>query len=94
MKYIKVKWFHEDLDDPVEIYSEIDDEQCEHRKIEIFRDGHKGFADKTEEVSGSRLGIEPWPDLKRLGAEPEFDIVEIAPHEFETAWRNRYTPSD
>ena len=89
MRYIKVKWDHETPDDPIVIYSEIDELQWEYRKIEMFRDGHKGFADRGEQVGGSRLGLEPWPDLKRLGSEPEFDVADITCQEFEEAWMNR-----
>jgi len=87
MKYILVKWKHHDPRDPVLIYSEIDGEQWEHRKVEVFSDGRLGFADQNHEVSGSRLAIEPWPDLAKLGAEPEFYISEITAAEFEAIWQ-------
>jgi hypothetical protein len=90
MKHIKVEWIHNSQDDPIAIYSEIDDEQWEQRKVEIFRDGRQGFANSVEEIGGSMLGIAPWPDLKTLNAEPEFNIVEISVQEFENVWENRY----
>lgn len=89
MKYILVKWLHDSPDDPISIYSEIDADQWEHRKVEVFANGRRGFADADEEVGGSRLGLEPWPDLEKLGAEPEFEITEIAGHEFEALWQAR-----
>ena len=89
MKYIFVKWKHDDPRDPVSIYSEIDAEQWEHRKVEVFRCGQRGFADQNEEVGGSRLGLEPWPDLDKLGAEAEFEISEITKTEFEEVWSKR-----
>ncbi len=89
MKYVQVEWIHNDNNDPVWIYSEIDSDRWEHRKIEVFRDGHQGFADSKEEFGGSMLGLEPWPDLNVLAADPEFDIAEITVHEFEKIWANR-----
>ena len=86
MKYIRVEWKHLDPDDPITIYSELDEQQWELRKVELFRDGHKGFADESREVAGTGLGLEPWPDLLKLGAEPEFDIKHITKNEFERVW--------
>jgi hypothetical protein len=89
VRYIQVKWKHDNSQDPILIYSEIDDEQWEHRKVEVFQNGRRGFADETEEAGGSRLGLEPWPDLMRLGTEPEFEIAEISAEEFEQIWAGR-----
>lgn len=89
MRYIRVNWEHDVGDDPVLIFSEIDESLWEHRKIEVFRDGHLGYADKTEEAGGSMLGIEPWPDLEKLGQEPEFTIEDISKQEFEDRWVHR-----
>ncbi len=86
MKYILAKWHHNNSEDPILIYSEIDDNRWEHRKVEIFKDNHYGFADHNNEINGSRLGTEPWPDLVKLGTEPEFDITEISKEEFEELW--------
>jgi len=86
MKYIYVKWKHNNTNDPTDIYTELDDQQWEYRKVEILKNGSCGFADKTREVGGSRLGIEPWPDLAMLGKEPEFSITEISKKEFEDQW--------
>lgn len=36
MKYIKVIWMHSFDDEPTELYSEIDDERYETRKVEFF----------------------------------------------------------
>ncbi len=89
MRYIKVDWQHDVAGDPVTIFSELDEQLWEHRKIEVFRDGRLGYADKDEEVGGSILGIEPWPDLDRLGQEPEFVIEDISKEQFEDRWSQR-----
>ena len=87
MKYYEVKWIHNEPKDPVFIYTEIDKDQWEHRKVEIWADGHKGFADKSREVGDTRLGTEAWPDLKQISSDPQFALKEIAKDEFESIWK-------
>lgn len=89
MRWIEVRWTHCDLDGPFVIYSELDDERWEQRKIEMFRDGRIGYADSAEEAGGSSLGLEPWPDIGMLGKEPEFEIAEISEGDFEARWAMR-----
>ena len=89
MRYIKVAWIHDDNDEPILIFSEIDSDLREHRKIEVFRNGHKGYADSEEELGGSMLGKVPWPDLNELGAEPDFEVAELKACEFEEVWASR-----
>jgi hypothetical protein len=93
MQYFKVNWCHNAPDDPHLIYTEIDDAQWELRKIEVFRNGRKGFADSQEEVGGSMLGMEPWPDLELISSDPEFRIEEITREFFEEEWVNRHKSS-
>ncbi len=56
MRYLRVQWLHSHPDEPVTLYSELDDEGWEVRKVEIFADGHIGFASKTEVVGSIELG--------------------------------------
>ena len=89
MKYIKVRWLHNHTDDPILIFTEIDDDLWEHRKVEFFRNKQKGYADKTIEYGGSMLSLEPWPSLVELKADPEFEVNEISPTEFNEVWSLR-----
>lgn len=57
MTYFKCKWNHAHGDEPVLMYSELDEERWETRKVEIFRDGKMGFANRETESGGSRLGL-------------------------------------
>jgi len=43
MTYLKVKWIHSHPDAPVLLYSELDRERWEVRKVEVFRDGSLGL---------------------------------------------------
>ncbi len=91
MKYIRMLWKHEDPDEPVVIFNEIDADQWEHRKVEVWANGRKGYADNTEEAGGTRLGIEPWEDgeLEEMAIDPEFDVQYITKEEFEQVWAER-----
>ena len=48
MQYIRVRWNHDRSDEPVELWSELDGESWEVRKVEVFPDGHLGFASRDE----------------------------------------------
>ena len=86
MHYLKVRWIHSAKDDPVLLYSEIDSERWEHRKIELFADGTAIFADAHEEHGDTGLSTEPLPSIKDIASDPQFEPVEISRAEFEQAW--------
>ncbi|WP_246797477.1 DUF6881 domain-containing protein [Burkholderia perseverans] len=86
MKYIKVKWLHSLDDEPVFMYSELDDARWEVRKVEVFADGRRGFASPLESVGGSGLSKEPLPLIEEIALDPQFEPVEIAEAEFEKIW--------
>jgi len=62
------------------------------RKVEIWRDGHKGFASAIEFTPDTRLGEIPVPELPEISADPEFDPSEISQAEFEEVWMRRREP--
>ncbi len=90
MKYIRVKWEHTFDNEPVELISELDEALQEVRKIEVFRDGRKGFASKAESTGGTRLSLESLPSLAEIASDPQFKPAEISKREFEEAWSNRH----
>jgi hypothetical protein len=89
MKYIRVSWTHQDAQDPVLLYSELDSQRWEVRKIEIFRDGSVGYASAGSSSGDTKLGIVPVPELHVIAAEREFSPCEITKEEFEVLWRDR-----
>lgn len=89
MEYIRVKWKHTSSDEPVLLYSELDMDRYELRKVEIYLDGRKGYASATEEKAGTRLGDQPVPPLAEIALDDEFEPVEISKEEFETVWNQR-----
>ena len=89
MYYIKVLWNHGATDEPVWLYSEINDDCWETRKVEVFADGSMGFADITEVKGGSMLSIEPFPKTAEIAEDPQFVPIEISKAEFEDVWIGR-----
>ena len=88
MKYIKVKWKHRlnEYTEPVWMYSELDKESHELRKVEVFADGHYQFAGPLASVGDTRLGLEPIPPLDEINKHEMFLGTEISQEEFEQVW--------
>ncbi|ARU62737.1 hypothetical protein CBW65_18515 [Tumebacillus avium] len=86
---MKCEWLHDDENDPILIYSEMDDERYEVRKIEFYRDGRYGYAYEAVEVGGSGLGEVPVPTIEEI-AEDEFGHfvpMKISKEDFEKVWK-------
>jgi hypothetical protein len=92
MQYLKVQWTHDFPGDPVWLYSELDDDRWEIRKVEVFRDGTVGFAAPGEASANTRLGETPIPPLDEINREEEFEAREIDAAEFERLWSRRHLP--
>jgi hypothetical protein len=88
MTYLKVKWIHSYPDEPVLIYSELDRERWELRKVEVFRSGRMGYAGPglEIEVGGAGLSTEPLPSFEGIADDPEFEPEVISKAEFEKIW--------
>ena len=88
MKYLKVRWLHSDPNDPIWLYSEIDSNRWEIRKVELFADGRAAFAgpDRASEDPRCLLSIEPLPDSREIASDPQFLVTEISKSEFEEVW--------
>ncbi|SDP18135.1 hypothetical protein SAMN04488061_2416 [Filomicrobium insigne] len=85
-RYIRVEWRHDHPDEPVLLYSDLDDASFEVRKVEVFRDGSVGYADAHLSQGLTMLGSEPIPTLSEINADPEFYAAEITDDEFEEVW--------
>lgn len=87
--HICVRWIHENADEPVLLYSELDEGRWEVRKVEVFRDGTQGFASVLENNVRSFLGEVPVPPLEDIDADPQFVTSLISAVEFEEVWAGR-----
>jgi hypothetical protein len=86
LTYLKVKWKHSFTGELVLLYSELDGERWELRKVEIFPDGLMGYAGPGVAVGGTKLSKEPLPPLEQIAADPQFEPVVVAGPEFEAVW--------
>ena len=95
MKYIRLKWNHTNPDEPIWIFSELDAEAREVRKIECFRNGFCDIATASGSSGTAALMTLPLPDLSLLARrDPEFVPVEITKEEFEEVWVKRRYMAD
>jgi hypothetical protein len=86
MMYIQVKWIHSLNSEPVVLYSEIDENGWEIRKVEVYADGRMGFASSSESRCGAGLSKEPLPSIVEIAADPQFQPIEINQIDFERVW--------
>jgi hypothetical protein len=87
--YSRCEWFHDFEDESCCIYSELDDERYETRKIEVFKDGTTTRA-STEDLWSDPMALadQPAPSLEKGSAYTEFHMEEIGAAEFEDLWKS------
>lgn len=86
MEYQHTAWKHHRSDTPVEIYSELDEERWETRKVEVFADGGLRYSDGVDSTGTCDLSDQPLPPI-----DPNFEnrtLVATAIDEsaFERMW--------
>jgi hypothetical protein len=87
VRYLAVRWLHELDDEPIVLYSEIDDEGNEVRKVEEYRSGRLDVADEATETASTVLSETPVPSLEQIDAQAEFEARLITKGEFDGVWR-------
>lgn len=87
MQYIHCLWVHTHPEEPVVLISEVDVKWFEFRKVEIWRNGRIGWADKSRSSEGTQLSSYSLNSLDDINSDPEFSAVEITREDFETYWR-------
>ena len=81
MLYYKTIWNHRNDYDPIIMYSEIDAEGFETKRLDIYHDGHVAYFDTRTPLE---LGEAPYPsDFDVINATDEFDVSEISAIDFE-----------
>lgn len=87
--YERLEWMHDREDQPRFIYSELDDERYETRKIEVYKDGQRVKVSEDHPECGSTgLAVLPIPSIEETNAitEEKFHVQEISAAEFEDLW--------
>jgi hypothetical protein len=83
-----VVWQHRFEDEPVELWSEIDESGFEVRKVERFRRGTLGFAGPNGNSENTHLSDSAMPSPAEIGLDPQFQATAINPTEFEQVWKS------
>ncbi len=87
MRYILLEWKHESEDDPILIYSEVDDANYEIRKIEVYRNGVALRYDENTEFVSNRLSDVSFPENISEINDNEFFAKNIDLELFENKWK-------
>jgi hypothetical protein len=87
MRYQRVRWLQDSSEFPVVLYSEVDAEGWEVRKVDEYADGHRDLAGDGVATGQTALGEAQIPSIEEINVDPEFDAVEIGHAEFEAVWR-------
>lgn len=90
MRYQAVRWLHDLDDEPAVLYSEIDDDGWEVRKVEEYRSGRLDVADAVTHTGSTVLSETPMPPLEKIVAQPEFDGTSITREAFNQVWRRAW----
>ncbi|PTY02049.1 hypothetical protein DB347_25160 [Opitutaceae bacterium EW11] len=85
-RYIAVEWRHEHPNEPILLLAEVDAAGWEQRKVEVFRNGARGYANSNAHSLNTRLGEAPVPTVAEIAENPEFVPRIISREEFERAW--------
>ncbi|HWD41981.1 MAG TPA: hypothetical protein VG944_24285 [Fimbriimonas sp.] len=89
--YLKCRWIHEHIEEPICLYSELSENRWEKRKVEIYRDGSMAPASEDFECGDTLLGGEAIPVLPEIASDPQFEPSDITAEEFEKVWAQATT---
>ena len=73
MRYFKIHWLHSFIDEPEYIFSEIDEEGYEVRKVEIFKNGNHILY--SNNINSDRLVEGKYPSLEVLNYEEKTKVM-------------------
>ena len=88
MTYLKIAWAHKSEEFPTEIFSELDSERYEMRKIELFRDGTVRVAGPEGTPSEEYLSETAFPLDEEIAKQPQLEVLATSKEEFEQLWQS------
>ena len=94
MRYQRVRWLHNLADEPVVLYSEIDEPGRERRKVDEFEDGRLDFAGPDGQTGSTRLSETKMPSLEEVARQDQFVPEEIDQTTFDDVWRRAVSTWD
>jgi hypothetical protein len=92
MKYVHIQWNHELPDAPTDVYSELDADRMEVRKIEMFNNQSIGFAEAGRSTENTSLRPTPLPYVSVLNQDPKAMARDLDWHEFDDLWEKLVRP--
>ena len=88
--FLRIKWRAErPPDEPHVIYCELNADQLEVRKVEVFSDLGCGWASADESSRSTRLSSVRTPALRELKKAPRFAVSVVTKSDFERVWSQR-----
>jgi hypothetical protein len=84
--YFACRWNHDDPDDPVWLYEELDDQRIETRKVHEYRDGRRIRTDREAPELDTSVSWVEIPPVEEIDAMPEFEVHPLTADEFEAVW--------
>ena len=88
--FLRIKWRAErPPDEPHVIYCELNADQLEVRKVEVFSDQGCGWASAEESSRSTRLSNARTPALRELKKDPRFAVSVVTKSDFERVWSQR-----
>ncbi len=85
-RYQKVRWVHDRRDEPVALFSEIDNTNREIRRVEQFIDGRMQLAGPGVQTGTTRVADDAILQLDQINSKPVFGGWRISASQFEEAW--------
>jgi hypothetical protein len=92
MEYERVQWDNDNPDMPVDIYSELDDDRWEVRKVEVFADGRMQYSDGVESTGKTGLSEVPMPAVDETNSQEPLTATVIDEDTFEDMWERATRP--
>jgi hypothetical protein len=86
MRYLRVRWRQDSAGEPVILYSEVDDEGWEVRKVDVYANGRRDLAGEGIETGSTFLAGDRTPSLEEINGDAQFEATEIDGDEFERIW--------
>ena len=85
VSYYRVEWRHEDDEYPVVLYSALDKDRWEVRKVDVWANGVGVTSDSVnaQDFQSIFLGAVPTPSLDEINSDPQFVGTEITAAEFD-----------
>ena len=84
--YLRVLWEHDLPNEPIDLYSEVDEDGYETRKVEIYRDGRRDYADESSHTGTTMLSDVPIGTVDDIADQPEFTPTRISQEDFDAVW--------